>query len=205
MNIFFKFNKGTYSTSSKFLHHDWYLAQIEVSSNIVFKSARFYTSLFERLMDETGRTITASDFRKIRQKALAKELLKPKYQAYGFRTADLLKNLPDHFRNPAQIRYEMNKMKARDVVLKPNNKLFYMVTETGWKCLWLEICSANHLKNPMILRIIKNHILKIAEHPSQIEKAYELIQFWLFAGELHAVMGILVLQQASDASPPFPE
>ena len=31
-----------------------------------------------------GRTITASDFRKTRQKALAEELLKPKYQACGF-------------------------------------------------------------------------------------------------------------------------
>ena len=242
MNIFFKFNKGTYSTCSKFLHHDWYLAQVEVSSNIVFKSARFCTSLFERLLDkfhrlglpetiaqifsrrnhsattsktfwrlydnnacikhwfrgnsikqynktgffirtettinnpkslglkkpvlflqaalwtgiecndrmlnccadvdvasifesepdkfsqpvvdDLGRTITAPDFRKNRQKALAQELLKPKYHAHGFRTADLLKNLPGHFQNPAQIRYEMNKMKARDVIKKPNNKSF---------------------------------------------------------------------------------
>ena len=92
-----------------------------------------------------GRTITASDFRKTRQKALAEELIKPKYQAYGFRTVDLLKNLSDHFRNPAQIRYEMNKMKAMEVISKPNNKSFYRVTETGWKWLWLEICSANHL------------------------------------------------------------
>jgi hypothetical protein len=52
MNIFFKFNKSKYSTSSKFLRHNWYLAQIEVSSNIIFKSARFCTSLFERLMDK---------------------------------------------------------------------------------------------------------------------------------------------------------
>ena len=73
-------------------------------------------------MDETGRTITASDFGKTRQKALAEELIKPKYLAYGFRTADLFKNLSEHFRNPAQIRYEMNKMKARDVISKPNNK-----------------------------------------------------------------------------------
>ena len=55
VDIFFKFNKGKYSTSSKFLHHDWYLAQIEVSSNIVFKSARFCTSLFERLLDKFHR------------------------------------------------------------------------------------------------------------------------------------------------------
>ena len=252
MNIFFKFNKGKYSTCSKFLHHDWYLSQVEVSSNIVFKSARFCTSLFERLLDkfhrlglpetiaqifnrrnhsatksktfwrlydnnacikhwfrgnsikqynktgffirtettinnpkslglkkpvlflqaalwtgiecndrmlnccadvdvasifesepdkfsqpvvdDSGRTITAPDFRKNRQKALAQELLKPKYHAHGFRTADLLINLPDHFRNPAQICYEMDKMKARDVISKPNNKSFYVVTKTGWDC-----------------------------------------------------------------------
>jgi hypothetical protein len=55
MNIFFKFNKGKYSTSSKFLRLDWYLAQIEVSSNVVFKSACFCTSLFERLLDKFHR------------------------------------------------------------------------------------------------------------------------------------------------------
>ncbi|MFZ3047107.1 MAG: hypothetical protein WA151_14440 [Desulfatirhabdiaceae bacterium] len=79
----------------------------------------------------------------------------------------LLKNLPEHFRNPAQIRYEMNKMKARDVISKSNNKSFYRVTKTGWKYLWLEICSVNHLKNSLISRIMKNQILKIAEQPSQ--------------------------------------
>ncbi len=56
----------------------------------------------------------------------------------------------------------------------------YRVTETGWKCLWLEICSVNHLKNPMISRVMKNQALKIAEQPSQIEKAYELIPEGLY-------------------------
>ncbi len=56
MNIFFKFDKGKYSTRSKFLKHDWYLTQVEVSSNIVFKSARFCTSLFERILDKFQRT-----------------------------------------------------------------------------------------------------------------------------------------------------
>jgi hypothetical protein len=49
----------------------------------------------------------------------------------------------------------MNKMKARDVISKSNNKSFYRVTETGWKWLWLEICPANNMKNPMISRIMK--------------------------------------------------
>ena len=51
-----------------------------------------------------------------------------------------------------------------------------MVTKSGWDWLWLEICSVNHFKNPMISRGMKNQVLKIAEQPSQIEKAYDLIQ-----------------------------
>jgi hypothetical protein len=38
--------------------------------------------------DHLGRKITPPDFRKGRQTALARELLKPKYHAYGFRTVD---------------------------------------------------------------------------------------------------------------------
>ena len=293
MNLFFKFDKGTYSTRSRFLQHDWYMSQVEISSNIVFRSARFCTSLFERLLDkfqrlglpesiarifslrshrsstsktfwrlydnnacikhwfrgnsikqynktgffirtettinnpkslglqkpalylqaylwtgvgcndrflnccadvdvasvaygqhetltkpvpdQTGRNITAPDFRKDRQKALAQELLKPKYQAYGFKTADLLINLSGHFRNPAQIRYEMKKLKVRGVVSKAKHKSFYGVTEKGWMWLWLEICSGSHFKNPMISRTMKNEALQIAAQPSLIEEAYDLI------------------------------
>jgi len=293
MNIFFKFDKGKYSTRSKFLQHDWYLTQVEVSSNTVFESARFCTSLFERLLDKfqriglpdsiaqifsrrphrgstsktfwrlydnnacikhwfrgnsikqynktgffirtettinnpkslglkkpvlflqaylwagvgcndrfldccadvdvssiseqdhelfskpapdhKGHTITAPDFRQDRQKARAKELLKPKYHAYGFKTADLLKNMPTHFRNPAQVRYEMNKLKVRGVVEKVKNKSFYMVTKNGWSWLWLQICSQQHFKNPMISKIFKNELCQICEQPSTIEQAHDLI------------------------------
>ena len=55
MNLFFKFDKGKYSTCSKYLQHEWYLSQVEISSNIVFRSARFCTSLFERILDKFQR------------------------------------------------------------------------------------------------------------------------------------------------------
>lgn len=55
MNRFFKFDKGKYSTRSKHLKHDWYLTQVEVCSNVIFKSARYCTSLFERLLDKFSR------------------------------------------------------------------------------------------------------------------------------------------------------
>jgi len=50
MNLFFKFEKGKYATRSKYMHHEWYLSQVEISSNVVFRSARFCTSLFESLL-----------------------------------------------------------------------------------------------------------------------------------------------------------
>ena len=293
MNIFFKFDKGKYSTRSKFLEHNWYLSQIEISSNIVFRSARFCTSLFERLLDKfhrlglpdtiaqifnrrphrrsisktfwrlydnnacikhwfrgnsikqynktgyyirtettinnpkslglqkpvlylqaylwegvecndrfleccsdvdiasisegererytkpipdhLGHNVTPPDFRKDRQVALAKELLKPKYHAYGFRTVDLLNNLSQFFRNPAQIRYEMNKLRVRGIVEKKKSMSFYRVTDEGWKWLWLSICSEQHFKNPMISSFTKKRLPQHAEQPSQIEAAYSLL------------------------------
>ena len=125
--------------------------------------------------DHKGRNVSAPDFRKDRQKALAHEMLKPKYQAYGFRTIDIFNNLPTNFRNPAQIRYEMNKLKVRGVVKKQKNKSFYSVTEMGWKWLWLSICSESHFKNPMTSRVIKNEDSLCAEQPSKIETGYDLL------------------------------
>jgi hypothetical protein len=78
----------------------------------------------KNITDSEGRNIPAPDFRKERQKALTAELLKPKYHAYGFKTDDLLKNLSDSFRSPAQIRYEMNKLRARGIIEKSKNKSF---------------------------------------------------------------------------------
>ena len=113
--------------------------------------------------------------RKECQKALAKELLKPKYQVYGFKTSDLYKNLSHQFQNPAQIRYEMNKLRARGVLIKRNNQSFYVVTQKGFYWLWLEICSNNFFKNPMISRTMKNDALQLAAQPSKIEEAYDHI------------------------------
>jgi len=65
------------------------------------------------VMSGGDRNVTPPDFRKDRQTALARELLKPMYQVYGFKSSDLLANLSEHFRNSAQIRYELLKLRAR--------------------------------------------------------------------------------------------
>lgn len=55
MDRLFKFDKGKYSTCPRLLHHDWYCSQVEVCSNIIFKSSRFGTGVFERILDKYSR------------------------------------------------------------------------------------------------------------------------------------------------------
>lgn len=52
MNMFFRFDKGNRSTRSKLLTHQWYTYQTEVSSNIIFKSAKFANSFFQRVLQK---------------------------------------------------------------------------------------------------------------------------------------------------------
>jgi hypothetical protein len=54
--------------------------------------------LFDQpVLDQKDRRITSPDLRKGRQMALCKELLKPKYSAYGFKTVDLKLALYEFF------------------------------------------------------------------------------------------------------------
>jgi len=52
MDVFFRFDKGTRSTRSKLLTHQWFTYQTEISSNIIFKSQKFATSFFQRLLQK---------------------------------------------------------------------------------------------------------------------------------------------------------
>ena len=77
--------------------------------------------------------------------------------------------------NVHKSKINVHKLKTRNVLEKSKNKSFYRVTDTGFKYMWLEICSREHFKNPMISKSLKNGILKNAEQPSKIEEAYTAI------------------------------
>lgn len=52
MDKFFRFDKGSNSTCSKLLKHQWYCYQTEISTNIIFKSPRFAKDLFQRVLQK---------------------------------------------------------------------------------------------------------------------------------------------------------
>ena len=290
MARWFRFDKGTYSTRPTALQHKWYCSQVEVCTNMIFKSARFCTRLFERLLDkysrigspdslsqifgkrrvrksskstkrlfenkacmkywfgrnsikfynklgyflriettindpkslglkkpvihlreylmrgeknnrrlqncfadvdlasipddemeklnrpveaENGQKIAAPDLRKERQLALLMCLLNPKFSVHGFRTSDLLKLLGKNFRNLSQIRYELRKLIERGFVEKVKGQSFYMVTESGYKVLWVKCVSNSCFAEPMISATYKQTAEQLLSEPSKLETAYQ--------------------------------
>ena len=51
-NIFFRFDKGDKSTRSKLLSHNWFTYQTEISTNLIFKSAKFANSYFDKILSK---------------------------------------------------------------------------------------------------------------------------------------------------------
>jgi hypothetical protein len=125
--------------------------------------------------DKTGKKITPPDPRKGRQIALQKELLKPKYSVYGFTTHQLLGQLRPYFRNSAQIRYEITKLRARQIIEKRKHQSFYVVTQQGYKWLWVTISSVTCFRNPIISRGYQKELYQVCAQPSKLEEAYTLI------------------------------
>jgi hypothetical protein len=52
MDVFFRFDKGSRSTRSKLLTHKWYTYQTEISSNIIFKTEKFASTYFQRVLQK---------------------------------------------------------------------------------------------------------------------------------------------------------
>jgi len=291
MGRFFRFDKGKYSTCSSLLRHEWYLSQVEVCSNILFKSSRFGTSLFERILDKysrvgqpdslvqvfslratrksaksvgrlydhqacvkhwlggnsiktynkrgfliriestinspkslglkkhllylrdylrrgigsndrlmsryadvdtgsisageadrfrkpvetaSGNKIAPPDLRKTRQIKLFLALLNPKYAALGFKTGDLLRELTEFFSNRAQIRYELMKLRAQDLVVCVQGKHSYRLTELGFRILWVNLSSNLYFVDPLLTSAYRKELRRLPAQPSKLEEAIQI-------------------------------
>ena len=99
-----------------------------------------------------------------------------KFVVKGFRTCELYRFLGGSFRNLAQIRYELQKLIVRKLVTKLQGKSMYRVTRLGWQWLWAVISSRRHFVTPVISRAYKNDFKKIVSQPSNLEKAYGMLE-----------------------------
>lgn len=125
------------------------------------------------VVTEGGRQVAAIDLRKKRQVALFSELLKAKYCVHGFRTPQLLENLPEFYRNLVQIRYEIGKLRERGWVDKKKGQSFYRVTEIGYQVLWAKTAWNLYFECPMISMSYNDLTPQSVSAPSKLESAYK--------------------------------
>jgi len=131
--------------------------------------------LTEPVVVKNGKKVAAMDLRKKRQIELFGVLLNPKYSIHGFRTRELLVELPGQFRNSAQIRYEMAKLRARGLIMKEKNQCFYRVTSQGWKWLWVSICSSKYFNNPLVSMDFSDDEKSECAQASKFEESCQLL------------------------------
>ena len=110
--------------------------------------------------DHKEKRVAAPDLRKDRQIALLKELVKTKYSANYFKTGELLKALSHFFRNSAEIRYELKKLRERDVIMKMEKKVAagaqFFQTQAVYDAKQFEefVAQVKHLNVPIMLGIV---------------------------------------------------
>ena len=122
-----------------------------------------------------GSKISAPDLRNGRQLALFKSLLNPEKAPFGFRMGDLLNELSEYFENRAQIRYELNKLRARGLVKRVQEKHLYRVTETGWRIMWMKLSTNLYFCEPLITMTYKKNKHLSVSQPSKFEEGYALL------------------------------
>jgi hypothetical protein len=132
-------------------------------------------TFFKPVEVEGGRRVAALDTRKERPVTLMHELLNPKYTAVGFTTNDILHALPAHFRNLAQIRYELDKLSARGMVLKLKHKSFYRVTQAGYQSIYVLISSVSYFRDPLLAAVCGNRDNRSVAQPSKLESGLNTV------------------------------
>ena len=190
INIFFKFNQGQKSTRSKLLQHNWYTYQTEISTNLIFKSAKFANTYFERILSK-HHTIGLPDklteiFSLSRQKNNSKTT-KNKYKtkavikhwlernsinlSLGFRSKDLKQFLGKEWKT-AKIAYELRKLRERGAVKKLQNTHYYRLTKEGYVWIFFSFFNSNHVVKPLLSGGYKSANLLNSDQASIIEEAY---------------------------------
>jgi hypothetical protein len=293
MDLFFRFDKGTRSTRSKLLTHQWFTYQTEISSNIIFKSEKFATSFFQRLLQkhhtiglpdrltaifglsksvhnskstqnkyhvqacikhwlernsikcynksgcllrvettinnpdlpglklkkqashlqayywyglkcnsryfdiiadidiqtistevyqkyqkaivtQKGVRVAAPDLRNEEQLELFRILLNDKNVVYGFKNKQIRSQMKGNPKT-AKIAYELRKLRERGAIKKSKDSNNYQLTQEGYVWLYYSLFNQDYFVNHLLSMSIQKSKKGQAENPSNIEKAYSMI------------------------------
>ena len=91
---------------------------------------------------EKGKRVVAPDLRSPKMIAVLAVLSNPRFTTEWFRTKELIRYLSGYFTKTAEIRYQMEKLKARGLIEKRQNANYYRVTQKGFA--WINIAYSHN-------------------------------------------------------------
>ena len=94
----------------------------------------------------------------------------------GFRTVDILNELSEFFENSGQIRYELQKLRARGLIARVQDKHYYRITEQGVKILWIKLSSNSYFCDPLITSTYAKNLPLDKSQSSKLEEAYRHLE-----------------------------
>jgi hypothetical protein len=140
----------------------------EVDTSQLTGKQSFYN---KAIVNEKGKRISAPDLRDDRQFALVALLLSSRFSAEWFRSSELKHLLSDHFSKTAEIRYQMEKLLQRGLIVKQQNSNYYRVTKEGYTWIYVAYLQNRYFVNPLLSKIYKNDLAKSIKLFDKLETA----------------------------------
>jgi predicted transcriptional regulator len=144
----------------------------EVDSSQLSETSTKYT---ETLITEKGKRIAAPDLRQKKQLSLVAVLLNCRYSSEWFRVKDLIPCLSGDYSKPAEIRYQLQKLKERGLLEKRQGANYYRVTREGYIWLYVSYCQIRYFVSPLLSTTIEKGIRQKMDSLDEFEKAVKTI------------------------------
>lgn len=142
------------------------------SSLIGSQENEFTTAVYTK----KGKRVAAPDLRNPKQIALLAILCNPRFASEWFRTKELMRYLSMYYSKTAEIRYQMEKLKARNLIEKRKGANYYRVTKKGYAWINIAYSQNRYFLTPLLSINIEKGISKKIEGYDKFELTLENIK-----------------------------
>jgi hypothetical protein len=123
-----------------------------------------------------GKRVAAPDLRNPKQIALLAVLCNPRFSVEWFRTKELIRYLSGHYSKTAEIRYQMDKLKARNLIERRKGANYYRVTKKGYAWINIAYSQNRYFLTPLLSMDIEKGISKECEGLDKFELTLNTIK-----------------------------
>ena len=126
-----------------------------IESKLIGNSENEFTTA---VYTEKGKRVAAPDLRNPKQIVLLAVLSNPRFCSEWFRTKELTGYLTSFYSKTAEIRYQIDKLKTRNLVEKRKGANYYRVTKKGYAWINIAYSHNRYFLTPLLSSTIENGI-----------------------------------------------